>query len=350
MELVILAAGMGSRFGGPKQVEPVNKSGDIIPGFSVYDAIEAGFDSVTFVIKEEHQEIFEQISQKFKDKIDVKFAFQDTKKFVPEKYADCGREKPWGTAHALLCAKDAVSSDFAMINADDFYGRDTFVKAAEFLKDNHNENTYGMVAFETQNTLSENGAVKRGVVEVKEGKLSSIVESNVEDVNGVIIAKPLDKKDGPSKIISPETLVSMNVFCFSKSFLGKLEQGFHEFLEESHNYGNIAKDEYLIPKLVNDYAKGGIANVEVLRSTAKWLGMTYKEDKQGVVDGIQSLVDEGVYPESLWEEVQQIPDDVEDCESEVIEQDAEILLEDNSFLKDDKKKYPEEPANNEEVQ
>ena len=295
-ELLILAAGMGSRFGGLKQLQPVDEKGNFIIDYSVYDAIQAGFNSVTFVIKEETLDIFrDTIGKRIEDKINVNYVFQDNKG-VPEKYKDCSRTKPWGTAHAVLCAKDVVKDNFAMINADDFYGRETFEKAAEFLKNNDNKNNFGMVGFKAKNTLSENGAVKRGVVDIEDGKLTGITECNVEEVGGITIAKPLEK--GDARVISPDALVSMNIFGFTPEIFKQLDKGFETFLEAHQD--DLSKCEYLIPEVVTEWVSEGKGEVEVLDTNAQWLGMTYREDMPGVIDKIKNLREQGEYPEDLW--------------------------------------------------
>ena len=296
-QLVILAAGMGSRFGGLKQLEPVDDKGNFIIDYSIYDAVRAGFDKVTFVIKEENLDAFrDTIGSRIENKINVDYVFQDTKKFVPEQFKDCGRQKPWGTAHAVLCAKDAVDDNFAMINADDFYGRETFEKAAEFLNNNKDDNCFGMVGFKAKNTLSENGAVKRGVVDLKKGKLTGITECNVEKVNGVTIAKPLEK--GEPRIISPDALVSMNIFGFTPKIFNYLEDGFPKFIKE--HSGDLSKCEYLIPEVVTKFVTQGDGEVKVLDTNSQWIGMTYRADMPGVVNKIKLLREQGEYPEDLW--------------------------------------------------
>ena len=298
MDLVILAAGMGSRFGGLKQIEPMDEYGNFIIDYSIYDAIEAGFDRVIFIIKEENLEIFkETIGKRIEDKIEVKYVFQKLS-FIPDGYKlPIDRVKPLGTGQAILCCKDVVSDTFAIINADDFYGKESFIEAANFLKNKANKNTYANIAYYVANTMTENGSVKRGVLNIKDNYLESIEESSVEKVNGEIICKPLDTTHKPFKV-SDKALVSMNLFCFHKSIMNYLEDKFSIFLDK--NTDNLMSCEYLLPTVVDELINEDKVKVEVVTSKAVWYGVTYKEDKDFVVSSIKKLVDNKAYKKGLW--------------------------------------------------
>lgn len=292
MDLVIMAAGMGSRFGGLKQVEPIDKNGNFIIDYSIYDAIKAGFSKVIFIIKEEKFDLFRQtVGKRVENKIEVEYVFQKGLSILPS------RVKPWGTAHAIMSCKDVVKDNFAIINADDFYGFDAFKTAANFLKNvDKNSTNFGLVGYQAKNTITPNGATKRGVCAVKNGVLENIVESTLQLVDGKIYAAPLGKEN--QSIISPETTVSMNMFCFTPTLFEHLTQKFPIFLEK--NKQNLEKCEFLIPEVVDNLIKEHKANVQVLKTTAVWQGVTYKEDKPKVVAEIQKLVDNNEYPKELW--------------------------------------------------
>ena len=297
MTLVIMAAGMGSRFGGLKQIEPIDEYGNFIIDYSIYDAIEAGFDKVIFIIKEENYDIFrETVGKRVEKNIEVEYVFQELNNLpngysVPE-----GREKPWGTGHAILCAKDAVHENFAIINADDFYGRDAFKVIAEFLKSNKESNKYAMAGYKVCNTLSETGSVKRGVCQVKDNYLTRLIESSIDRKDGKLIATPLE--GGDDFEVKDEDTVSMNMFGFTPQIFKCLEEGFPKFLD--NNKENPLKCEYLIPTIVFDEIEKGNVTVEVLKTSAVWQGITYREDKDKVVREIKALVDNGEYPQGLW--------------------------------------------------
>ena len=296
MELVIMAAGMGSRFGGLKQIEPVHKNGEFIIDYSIYDAIRYGFDKVIFIIKKENYEIFKStIGNRIENKIKVEYVFQSNDNLPFELPKD--RVKPLGTAHAILCCKDVVKEDFLVINSDDFYGRDAFRVASEYLKSEHKSNEFGMVGYIVSNTLTENGSVKRGVCELKDGYITNLVESSVEKVNDKIIASPLDGRD--SFEVNDDTLVSMNMFMFTPKIFELLESDFLEFYK--NNVNNLLKCEYLITEVVCNNIKKDKITFKVLKTTSKWMGVTYKEDKEVVVEGINSLVESGEYPDKLWQ-------------------------------------------------
>ena len=296
--LVIMAAGMGSRFGGIKQLEPVGPSGEIIMDYSVYAAKKAGFTKVVFIIRRDIEEAFkEAIGNRMAKEIEVEYVFQDMEA-LPEGYeVPAGRTKPWGTGQAILSIKGTVNEPFAVINADDYYGEEGFKKICDFLKNaKSTADKYNicMVGFELGNTLSDNGAVTRGVCEVnEENKLVDICEtSGIEKVDGVI------KSDIEGQGLQDTTPVSMNMWGFTPEFLNELEGRFASFLDQIE--GNELKAEYLLPTIVGDLIEEGKADVTVLSSSDKWFGVTYKEDKQVVVDSFAKLVEEGVYPKKLF--------------------------------------------------
>lgn len=300
MTLVILAAGMGSRFGGLKQIEPIDEYGHFIIDYSIYDAIREGFTKVVFIIKRENYDIFrETIGKRIEKKIEVEYVFQEIDN-LPEGYSvPEGRIKPWGTAHAILCAKDKVDENFAIINADDFYGRDAYHVISKFMKNNNTHDNilrYAMAGYKVKNTLTENGSVKRGVCEEENGYLTNIIECKVEKVDSEIIATPLE--GGNSFKVLEDAPVSMNMFAFTKDIFKYLEEGFPLFLDKHKE--NIDTCEYLIPSVVFEEIENKIATVEVLKTNAIWQGITYKEDKEKVVKEIKKLVDNNEYPKDLW--------------------------------------------------
>ncbi len=300
--LVIMAAGMGSRYGGIKQIDPIDEYGHIIVDFSIYDAKRAGFEKVVFVIKKEIEEDFKEvIGNRIEKIIDVEYAFQEVAALpegfeVPE-----GRVKPWGTAHAILSAMDVVDGPFAVINADDYYGRDAFKKIYDFLSTQEDDEKYRytMVGYQLKNTITENGHVARGVCTVDDnGYLEKVVErTRIEKVDDGIA---FTEDDGATwEVLHEDTIVSMNMWGFSASFLNEIKNGFEAFLEEGLKK-NPLKCEYFLPSVVTRLLEEEKATVSVLTSKDKWYGVTYKEDKQVVVDAIQSMKDDGVYPEEVW--------------------------------------------------
>ena len=299
MQLVILAAGMGSRFGGLKQMEPMDDAGNFLLDYSVYDAKRAGFDSVVFIIKKDFYEAFkDSIGKRVEKIIKVDYAFQDLND-LPEGFkVPADREKPWGTAHAILAARDLIKEDFIIINGDDFYGYDAYKVAAEYLKSlpKDSEGKYANVAFKVSNTMTENGSVKRGVLlQDKNGNLDRLVESKIERINGKIIASPLD---GSREFeVSEDALVSMNLFAFNKDLIQKLVDMFPNWLKENVN---VPKSEFLIPTVVDELVNQGKATMKILNTDSVWFGVTYKEDKPGVVKALKELVNKGVYKEGLY--------------------------------------------------
>lgn len=301
MDLLILAAGMGSRFGGLKQIEKIDEEGNFIIDYSVFDAVRSGFDRVVFIIKKEIEDVFkETIGKRVEQHIKVDYAFQ-TFDCIPEGCSlPADREKPLGTAQAILCAKDLIGDKFIIINADDFYGKESFEVAAKFLKSLDDKSTghYANIAYRVANTMTENGSVKRGVLfGDKEGNLTKLEESSIERRNGKIVATPLDPRH-PEFEIQESTLVSMNMFAFTKDIMQHLENNFKAFLDE--NQDNLMKCEYLIPTVVSDLVQDGLVNVDILHTEATWYGVTYKEDRDLVVNAIKEMKENNDYPEKLW--------------------------------------------------
>ena len=299
--LVILAAGMGSRFGGLKQIAPMGPNGEFIIDYSVYDAIKAGFTKIVFLIKEENYDIFkETIGSRVEPHINVEYCFQKNDN-LPEGYeVPAERVKPLGTAHAILCCKNNVHEPFMIINADDFYGRDAYMKAAEFLRNVTDEkpHQYGMVGYLVKNTITENGSVKRGVCEVENDYLTKIIESSVERVNeNTIMASPLNGQE-PFEVAEDDT-VSMNMLLFTPSIFDYIADNFAAFLDS--NKDNMEKCEYLIPDVLFQAINENYATAKVLKTTANWYGVTYKEDTDGVKESIAKMVTDGEYPNNLWE-------------------------------------------------
>ena len=297
--LVILAAGMGSRFGGLKQIAPMGPNDEFIIDYSVYDAIKAGFTKIVFLFKEENYEIFkETIGARVEPHIHVEYCFQKNDN-IPEGYEiPKERVKPLGTAHAILCCKDKVHEPFMMINADDFYGTDAYLTGAEFLKNVNEEEVkqYGMVGYLVKNTITENGSVKRGVCEQNDGFLTRIVESKVERIDGKIIATPLSGAEEFE--VREDQTVSMNMLLFTPSIFDYIEKEFPKFLDSQED---LMTCEFLIPDILQDTIEVGYATAKVLPTKATWYGVTYKEDTENVRNALKSLVDNNEYPNNLWD-------------------------------------------------
>lgn len=298
--LVILAAGMGSRFGGLKQIEPMGPNGEFIIDYSVYDAIKAGFNKIVFLIKRENYDLFkETIGARVEPYIKTEYAFQELNNLPLGYTLPSDRVKPLGTAHAVLCCKEKVHENFAMINSDDFYGRDAFIKAYEYLsKVDESSSEYGMIGYKVANTLTENGSVKRGVCNVdNNGYLTNLTESKVERVNNEIIASPLD--GSKAFTVKDDDTVSMNFLLFTPSIFNYIEEGFPEFFD--NNKDNLLTTEYLIPDVLSNLIKNNKASTKVIPTSANWYGVTYKEDAPGVKRAIQNLVDNHEYNDNLWD-------------------------------------------------
>ena len=295
--LFVLAAGMGSRYGGLKQIDGLGPSGETIMDYSVYDALRAGFGKVVFVIRKDFEEAFRKaVISKYADKVPCEVCFQSVDK-VPEGCTyNPERTKPWGTNHAVLMAKDLIKEPVAVINADDFYGRESFQVLADYLKSvEGTTGKYCMVGYRVANTLSENGSVSRGVCATDEnGYLTDVVErTKIEKVGDKIIYT----EDGVDTEISPNSPVSMNMWGFTPEYFEYVEKAFVEFLQAR---GQELKSEFYIPTLVNEMIRSGEATCKVLDTTSKWFGVTYAEDRPQVVMKINNLVKEGVYPEKLF--------------------------------------------------
>lgn len=284
--LVVMAAGMGSRFGGLKQIEPIGKNGEILLDYSVYDAVKAGFNKVVFVIKRAIEADFKAVVGKRIEKmVKTEYVFQETDALPEGFVCPTDRVKPWGTAHAVLCCKDVVKEPFAVINADDYYGKSAFMKTADFLKTNHSD--YCMTGFRLVNTLTENGYVSRGVCEIENGELKSVTERTK------IMNCKYTEDDGESwTALEPDTVVSMNLWGFMPDFFDYAENGFTEFLNKNIN---TPKAEYYLPSVVSGLIASGEKKVKVLIAEDKWYGVTYKEDKQSVCDAINKMTENGLY-------------------------------------------------------
>ena len=302
MTLVILAAGMGSRYGGMKQLDPMTDHGEFIIDFSIYDAIRAGFDKVVFIIKEENLELFrETIGKRIEKRINVSYAFQKIDQLPTGYSVPDGRVKPWGTGHAIYCTKDLIKENFAVINADDFYGRDTFEQLAKHLKTADNEGGkahHCMVGFRLGNTLTENGTVSRGHCTVDEKGLLQSVTERTKIIKKENCAAYL-AEDGERWIdLSFDTIVSMNCWGFTPAIFNRLESDFSDFLA---NLGdNPMKAEFYLPSAVDLQRRAGLCDVAVYPTSSVWQGVTYAEDKASVKAAIRSMIDGGEYPEQLW--------------------------------------------------
>ncbi|GAB3896599.1 nucleotidyltransferase family protein [Spirosoma agri] len=294
--LLILAAGMGSRYGGVKQLDQFGPNGETIIDYSLFDAIRAGFGKVVFIIREELRADFDEVfGQKLAGKIEVDYAIQALTSYVPAELGEVRRTKPWGTGHAMLCAKEHTQTPFAIINADDFYGLEAFQLISEFLKTDTDDQLHAMVGYEVKNTLSENGSVSRGVCEVNDnGNLSSVVErTKIYEQEGRIV---YEESDGLTPL-SPETPVSMNFWGFKPSVFPLLQQQF-----ESYAIANIdsPKAEFYIPTVMTTLIQTDLGHCKVFRSQSEWFGVTYPEDKPVVQEALKRQHDEGKYPSTLW--------------------------------------------------
>ena len=301
--LVIMAAGMGSRYGGLKQIDPVDKEGQIIMDFSIYDAKQAGFEKVVFIIKKENETDFrEAIGDRIAKSMEVAYAYQDINNIpagfsVPE-----GRVKPWGTAHAVLSAIDEIDGPFAVINADDYYGKEAFVKIHDYMVNTMDENAsvydICMGGFILANTLSENGGVTRGVCEVGEnGILRRVTETYNIFRQGEDGLSATDKAGNPV-LVKEEQYVSMNMWGLTPAFLSELERGFPQFLSGLPE--DDISSEYLLPTIIDQMIREGRASVRVLETKDRWFGVTYREDKKSVMEAIGELIRQGVYPSRLF--------------------------------------------------
>lgn len=283
--LIVMAAGMGSRFGGLKQIEPIGPKGEALLDFSVYDAKEAGFNKVVFVIKHAIEKDFkETVGKRIEKIIDVDYVYQETYKLPEGFVCPKDREKPWGTGHAIYCCKDIVDTPFAVINADDYYGKSAFKAIYEHLKNESGD--YCMVGFRLKNTLTENGTVSRGVCNVENGYLTGITErTKIKDCKYT--------EDGENwTVLAEDTLVSMNMWGFTTDIFDYLGKDFKEFLDKSIS---VPKSEFYLPSVVADLISKDIKKVKVLIAEDKWYGVTYKEDKEQVVKALREKIENGEY-------------------------------------------------------
>lgn len=297
--LLILAAGMGSRYGGIKQMDAFGPNGETLIDYSIYDAIQAGFGKIVFIIRKDFSEEFKKIFDGKLEKhpsVKVEYVYQEMDSFLEDHKPPQDRQKPWGTAHAVLCARDVIEEPFAVINADDFYGREAFDLMKTFLEEECSEKRYAVMGYELGKTLSEHGSVSRGVCTVNDqGNLETITErTKIYRDNGSIIYKD---DDGEEHVASPKTPVSMNYWGFHPNIFALLEKRFQEFLTE-----NITKSkaEFLIPSVVDYYIANKMGTVKVIRTSVQWFGVTYQEDAPAVKKNLKALISNGTYPEKLW--------------------------------------------------
>lgn len=299
--LVVMAAGMGSRYGGLKQIDPIDAHGNLIIDFSIYDAVKAGFKKVVFVIKHQIEADFkESIGDRISEFVDVEYVYQELDK-LPEGYSvPADRVKPWGTAHAILCCKDVIDGPFAVINSDDYYGPTAYKVLYDHLVNGEKSDKYGiaLVGYRLHNTLTDKGSVARGICEVENGKLKKINERTSIEMDGDN-AKYTEDGGKTFVALSGDSVASMNMWGFGKDYLDELAKRFPAFLDKAL-VENPLKGEFFLPMTVDDMLQEGIASVDVLTTPDKWYGVTYAEDKPKVTAGIQSLKDKGIYPEILW--------------------------------------------------
>lgn len=297
MDLVVMAAGMGSRFGGLKQVAPIDEDNNFILDYSIYDAVKAGFDRVVLIIKEENYEYFKStIGARLSKIVPVVYAFQSLNNVpsgfeIPE-----NRVKPWGTAHALYSCKDVVADKFAVINADDFYGYESFKLIADFLKSNDNDSKFISAGFQVKNTLSDKGSVKRGIFTLNGNLATDLVESEVELKDGKVMATPLNQNTW--REIDENTLVSMTMFGFTRKLMNRIEKDINEFFAQPKEV--LEKDEFLLPMEVNKMLKANEIALTVETTSAKWYGITYKEDLENFVKAVENMKKQGKYPNHLY--------------------------------------------------
>ena len=299
--LLVMAAGLGSRYGGLKQLDKIGPNGEIILELSSYDAIKAGFEKIIFILRTEIVEDFKElIGNKLSQFAEIEYVIQDINN-MPEGFnIPTGRVKPWGTGHAILCAKDIVKSPFLVINADDYYGQESFKLMYDYLSTNTEENHHAMVGYKLKNTLSENGHVARGICTVEDGELKEIVERTKIIKIGESAFYTEDEKEWIE--LDYNSIVSMNMWGFMNSIFEITEEGFKNFLQNNLN-NNPLKAEYFIPLVVSDLINSGKGKVKVINSKDKWYGVTYQEDKALVKEAIERMIDEDKYKKNLWDEV-----------------------------------------------
>ena len=294
--LLILAAGMGSRYGGLKQIDGIGPNEEPIIEYSIYDAINSGFGKIVFVIRKEFNTAFRERFDKFKDKITIKYAYQEVNPLV-EGIKTVERNKPWGTSHAVLVAKDLIKEPFAVINADDYYGSNSYKLISDFLTKECSPSLMAMVGYTLHNTLSEHGTVNRGVCKVdKKNNLLEVIErTKIAEQNGVV-----NYNVGTEKVlgkVNRDAIVSMNYWGFHPSIFAEIEKGLHNFMRENPNNPTA---EYYIPSIITEMIVNGKMNVRVIPTNDNWFGVTYKEDKPMAVDSINKCIKKGIYPENLW--------------------------------------------------
>ena len=295
--LLVMAAGMGSRFGGLKQITPVDEENNFLIDYSIFDAKRNGFNKVVFVIKEELLKDFEEtIGKRLHNKIEVSYVFQ-RKEDIPVKIDISKREKPWGTVQAVLAAKNEINEDFIVINADDFYGFNAYKKAAQFLDENQNPHEYACISYEYDKSCGD-GVVKRGVLETKDNIVLKMIESSIKKEDDKIIASPLN--GDKEFLIEKETPVSMNMFAFKKDIFPLLEKYFDEFFMQPEE--EVLKKEALLPEALQKYIRENIIKIINVKSESEWLGMTYKEDLDLVKQKLNNLKNNNIYPKNLWSE------------------------------------------------
>lgn len=297
--LLIMAAGLGSRYGGLKQIDKIGPNGEILLELSLHDAIKAGFERVVFILREEIKDEFKElIEDKLKQYVEVSYVIQKIDKLPKGYVAPKGRRKPWGTGHAILCAKNVIDSPFVVINADDFYGAESFKKIYNFLIKNSDESTYGMIGYRLYNTLSENGHVARGICNVEDGYLEEVIERTK------IIKKDelafYTEDDINWMEVEYDSLVSMNMWAFNTNIFEVLEEQFKSFLDGEAKQ-NPMKSEYFVPTVINSLLANNKIKVKVIESKDKWYGVTYQEDKYIVMNAIENMIKEGIYHKNIWE-------------------------------------------------
>ena len=300
LTLVVMAAGMGSRFGGPKQITPVGPSGEFIIDYSIYDAIKAGFNKIVFIIKKEHREVFKETIDKRINKdnnIKIEYVYQELENVPSDVKIPKERVKPWGTDHAILCAKEKINGPFVIINADDFYGRDSYEKAVKFLQEETDENTGAVISYPYGITASEFGSVKRAVIELDGDYIKELIESKITTNGNIANCEPLD--GSPNFTISLDHPVSMNLFCFKENFLDLLEEDFNKFIHQDEE--KLLKEISSISETAQKYLKSNKLKLKNIVSNGIWTGVTYKEDLPKLKETINKLINDGEYPDNLWQ-------------------------------------------------
>ena len=299
LTLIVMAAGMGSRFGGPKQITPIGPSGEFIIDYSIYDAIKAGFTKVIFIIKKEHKEIFDEtITKRLQNKIKIEYSYQEIENLGPNSNVPKDRTKPLGTAHAVLCAKDKVNEPFAIINADDFYGRDAYQKVADFLINSQDESEGVIISYPLNITTSKHGQVKRGVVEIENDYVTQITECSINIEEDKAICHPLNGGDDfKVEVTHP---VSMNLFGFKPNFFDMLQKDFDVFIKKDKDY--LEDAEIFLPDTVKNNIQNKKLKLKNIVSEGIWAGLTYKEDLPDLEEKINNLIEKGDYSNNLWNE------------------------------------------------